>query len=247
MNAKKSVAQRLGRVLEAVTRQSGRLPETPEYGSWLLGKVSESQLRRRVRIQVILTVIIVSANLVGVGVVMLLVTVALPVPDVFAPEARWITFGVSPAYIAMALLVGAYWITRRTVTALRWAIEERAPTRTDQRNTFVAPWRVAVINLVLWGVGAVLFAILYGLVNTQFVPKILFSVSFSGIVVSASCYLFTEFALRPVAAQALEAGRPPRRFAPGVMGRIMAVWLLGSGVAVGGIMVAAVFGLSLPD
>ena len=39
MNAKKSVAHRLGRVLETVTRQSGRLPDTPEYGSWLLGKV----------------------------------------------------------------------------------------------------------------------------------------------------------------------------------------------------------------
>ncbi len=37
MNAKKSVPQRLGRVLEAVTRQSGRLQATPEYGSWLLG------------------------------------------------------------------------------------------------------------------------------------------------------------------------------------------------------------------
>ena len=36
MNAKKSVPQRLGRVLEAVTRQSGRLQATPEYGSWLL-------------------------------------------------------------------------------------------------------------------------------------------------------------------------------------------------------------------
>ena len=55
MTANKSVAQRLGRVLETVTRQSGRLPDTPEYGSWLLGKASESQRRRRVRIQVILT------------------------------------------------------------------------------------------------------------------------------------------------------------------------------------------------
>jgi adenylate cyclase len=34
MNAKTSVAHRLGRVLETMTRQSGRLPETPEYGSW---------------------------------------------------------------------------------------------------------------------------------------------------------------------------------------------------------------------
>ena len=65
MNDNKSVAHRLGRVLEAVTRQSGRLPTTPEYGSWLLGKVDESLLRRRVRIQIILTTFIVITNLSG--------------------------------------------------------------------------------------------------------------------------------------------------------------------------------------
>src|ERR1700694_4181521 len=143
MNAKKSVAQRLGRVLEAVTRQSGRLSETPEYGSWLLGRVSRSQLRRRVRIQTILTVLIVVVNLLGIGVALLLVTVAFPVPSVFTDAPRWITSGVAPSYTALALVVGTYWITRRTVRALRWAIEERPPSREDQRDTFLAPWRGA--------------------------------------------------------------------------------------------------------
>lgn len=64
-------------------------------------------------------------------------------------------------------------------------------------------------------------------------------------MVSTSCHLFTEFALRPVAAQALEAGHPPRRFAAGIMGRIMVVWLLGSGVPLLGVVLAAVFALSL--
>jgi adenylate cyclase len=64
-------------------------------------------------------------------------------------------------------------------------------------------------------------------------------------VVSASCYLFTEFALRPVAAQALEWGPPPRRFAPGIMGRTLMVWALGSGVPVLGILLAAIITLSL--
>ncbi|MDQ2628423.1 MAG: hypothetical protein M3Y90_15700, partial [Actinomycetota bacterium] len=59
MKPPKTTAQRLGRILELLTRQSGRLPETPEYGSWLLGRVSESQYLRRIRIQFILTVVIV--------------------------------------------------------------------------------------------------------------------------------------------------------------------------------------------
>ncbi len=88
---------------------------------------------------------------------------------------------------------------------------------------------------------------LYGLVDTDYIPKVLLGVSFSGIVVSASCYLFTEFALRPVAAQALEVGPPPRRFAPGIMGRTMLVWALGSGVPVLGILLAAILTLSLQN
>src|SRR6202165_5413967 len=247
MNAKKSVAQRLGRVLEAVTRQSGGLSETPEYGSWLLGRVSESQLRRRGRIQAILTVFIVVVNLLGIGVALLLVTVAFPVPSVFTDAPLWITLGVGPAYTALALVVGTYWITRRTVNALRWSIEERTPTRDDQRNTFLAPWRVAKIHLILWGVGAALLTTLYGLVNSAFIPRFLFSVGFSGVVVAPACSRRTESARQPVAAQALEPGRPPRRFAPGIMGRTMTVWLLSSGVPVIGILLTAGFALSLKN
>ena len=173
--------------------------------------------------------------------------VAFPVPSIFTDGPAWLTFGVSPAYIVLALVLGTFWITRRTVNALRWSIEERTPTREDQRNTFLAPWRVAKIHLVLWGIGTALLTTLYGLADTAFIPRFLFSVGFSGVVVATACYLLTEFALRPVAAQALEAGRPPRRFAPGIMGRTMTVWLLSSGVPMIGILLTVVFALSLQN
>ncbi len=239
MTANKSLAQRLGRVLERVTSQSSRVSGTPEYGSWVLGRVSESQRRRRVRIQIILTVFVVMANLIGIGVATLVVTVAFPTPSVFEPEVRWITFIAVPIYVATALIVGVFWATTRVMNNVRWAIEERLPTREDQRNTFFAPWRLTRVLLVLWGIGTVVLTTLYGQVDSDFVPKWLLGVSFPGIVVSASCYLFTEFALRPVAAQALEAGQPPRRIAEGIMGRTMLVWALGSGVPVLGIFLAA--------
>jgi adenylate cyclase len=241
-----SVAHRLGRLLEKVTRQSGRLPDTPEYGSWLLGKASESQQRRRVRIQLILTVVILSANVVGIGAALLLVTVAFPVPSVFSDAPFWVTWVVCPAYIAVALMIGTFSITRRTVNALRWAIEERTPTHEDQLNAFLAPWRVAKAHLMLWGVGTALFTTLYGLQNTTFIPRFLFTISFTGVVIATACYLLTEFALRPVAAQALEAGPPPRRLTAGIMGRLMIVWLLGS-LPVVGIALLAVFAISLQN
>ncbi|MDG5483800.1 adenylate/guanylate cyclase domain-containing protein [Mycolicibacterium gadium] len=247
MTANKSVPQRLGRVLEKVTRQSGRLPDTPEFGSWLLGKPSESQLRRRIRIQLILTFFILLTNMLGIGVALLMIAVAIPVPSIFSDAPAWLTWAVAPGYMAFALIVGTAWITSRIVNSLRWSIEERPPTRADQRNVFFAPWRVAKILLLLWGVGAALLTTWYGIYDTAFIPRFLLGVGFCGIVVATGCYLITEFALRPVAAQALEAGRPPRRLAHGVMGRMMTVWLLSSGVPVLGILLLAVFALSLQN
>jgi adenylate cyclase len=246
MTAKKSVPQRMGAVLERVTRQSGRLG-TPDYGSWLLGKPEESQRRRRIRIQVILTFFILFTNILGIAVSLLLNGVAIPVPSVFTDAPAWLTWAVVPAYMLLALVFGTAWITSRTVGSLRWAIEERAPTRTDQQNVFLAPWRVAKKLLLLWGIGTVLLTVLYGLQNSAFIPRFLLAVGFPGIVVATACYMITEFALRPVAAQALEAGRPPRRLAHGVMGRTMTVWLLSSGVPVLGILLLAVFALSLQN
>ncbi|MEM6109794.1 adenylate/guanylate cyclase domain-containing protein [Mycobacterium sp. 050272] len=245
MSANKSMAQRLGRVLERVTRQSGRLQETPAYGSLLLGRVSESQARRRVRIQLILTTFILITNLIGIGVAVLLLAVALPSPSIFTDAPAWITWAVGPGYVAVALALGTFWITHRTTAALRWAIEERAPTLDDERNTFLAPFWLAIGVLVLWGIGTALLTTLYGLTNTLFIPIVGFSVSFCGILVATACYLFTEFALRPVAAQALEAGRVPQRLAPGIMGRTLTVWLLSSGVPVLGIALIAFFALVL--
>lgn len=247
MNATKSVARRLGRLLEAMTRQSGRLGETPDYGSWLLGKVSESQRRRRLRIQTILTMFVVVANLIGIAVAALVITVTFPQPSVFAPDARWIMAVIAPVYVLGALVAGVLWATRRVMTNVRWAIEERTPTHDDQRNTFLAPWRLTRVLLALWGLGTVVLTALFGLVDTSYIPKIALGISFPGIVVSASCYLFTEFALRPVAAQALEAGRAPRRGVPGIMGRTIMVWALGSGVPVLGILLAALFALTLKN
>src|ERR1700733_5498394 len=132
MMAKTTIAQRLGRLLEVVTQQSGRLSETPEFGSWLLGRVAESQSRRRVRIQLIITIFILATNLIGIGVAVLLLTIAFPAPSIFSDAPLWITFAVGPAYVAVAMAFGAYWITRRTIAVLRWAIEGRKPTPADE-------------------------------------------------------------------------------------------------------------------
>ncbi|QUR66712.1 adenylate/guanylate cyclase domain-containing protein [Mycobacterium spongiae] len=244
MARRRSVSRQLGWVLERITRQSGRLPpSTPDFGSRLLGSSVESQRSRRRRMRFLIIVFVAVADLIGIAVVAVIVIVAVPEPSIFSDAPGWLTWGIAPAYATIALLVGSLWVRRRLSSAVGWSIEGHAPTRADQRNTLQAPWRLAGIHLVLWGVGTALLTTLYGLVNADFIPKFLFGIGFSGIVAATNCYLVTEFALRPAAARALEAGRPPRGLAAGLMGRIMMVWILGSGLPVLGIMLSSVFSL----
>ena len=88
MTSNPSVAQRLGRILERLTRQSGRLSPTPAYGSLLLGDISESAARRRLRIQILLTVFILTVNVIGIALTFLLVVIAFPEPSVFQDVPR---------------------------------------------------------------------------------------------------------------------------------------------------------------
>lgn len=240
-----SLAQRLGRVLERVTRQSGRLSTTPVYGSLLLGDVHEDPLQRKRRIQRILAGLLLAVNVIGIAVATLLVGLAYPVPSVFRDVPRWLPFGVVPGLAVAATCVGTWWIHARTVNGLRWAIDNREPDKADQRNAFLIPWRIAVANLTMWALGTVIVTALYGSYDTRFIPLLLPTLGFCGLLVATCAYLFAEFALRPVAALALAAGPPPRRLAPGIMGRTLTVWLLGSGVPVVGIGLTAFFSLTL--
>ena len=245
MSSDPNVAQRLGRVLERLTRQSSRLSRSPDFGSLLLGPVNESARRRRIRIQTILTAFMLIINTIGIGLAMILVLVAFPEPSAIGDVPIWLPTLVVPAYIVGALAVGAWWIHVRTIKDLRWAIDGRRPTVADQRSTFLTPWRIALVHIVLWGSGAILFTALYGRYDTDFIPRLSFGVVFVGMLVATGAYLFAEFALRPVAAQALAAGHPPHRLAPGIMGRTMTVWVFASGMPLIGIALSGLFSLLL--
>ena len=127
----------------------------------------------------------------------MLVAFVFPVPSVFTDVPAWLTFAVAPAYMGLALALGTFWVTRRIVRSLRWAIEERTPDRTTSATPSLPRGEWPRCVLVLWGVGAALLTTLYGLDDTAFIPRFLFAVGFSGVVVATACYLITEFALRP--------------------------------------------------
>lgn len=199
-----------------------------DYGSVLLGSSDDSQLRKRIRIQTLLTTAIVTANVIGIGAAVLLATVGIPVPSVFQPELWWVNFVVVPAYVVLALTVGVVWGTLSTVRALRWAIRGDTPTGQDAKRARRAPWRLVALQSLLWQGATVLFTVLYGVADPQLIPKILLVVAFSGTVVVAIASLLAEFILRPTEADLLAAGfRTGRRMR--LRGRAIAAWSVGSG------------------
>ena len=216
-------------------------------GSRLLGRLTDSTRAQRVRVQVLLTVSIVVANLIGAVVVGVLALVVLPGPSLLTGELLLVNAVYLPAYVALAVVVGVAWGTRRALAVLRWAQEDRAPSADDQRETLRLPWRLTRMQALLWGVAAVLFTLLYGLREPENVAKVAFTTLFGGAVVCGNAFLLSEFSLRPLAARALVAGTPQRRRLTGVTGRSVLAWVLGSGVPVAGLGLVAVFALARGD
>lgn len=228
-------------------------PATPTvagapWGSPLLGTPEESSGLRRIRIQALLTVSIVLANLVGVVVSIALIGFVLPGPSIFSEDLLILDAIAAPVYSALAVFIGVWWGTTRGLRALRWAIDpDHVPTEAEQIAASRVPRLLVLMQAGLWLGGLVLLTVLYGVANPRLIPKVSLGIAFSAIVVCANSYLLIEFALRPVTARVLEAAPTRARRGIGVFGRTLLVWVLGSGVPVAGSMVVAILALARDD
>jgi adenylate cyclase len=215
-------------------------------GSRLLGRDTDSPLVLRLRVQTLLTASVVLANVIGAGVVIVLVTLVIPGPSLFTHQLLLVNAVLLPGYVVAALGIGVTSGTLRSLRVLRWSIEEREPSPEDRVAALAVPARLTRMQAALWVLAGVVFTPLYGVADVQNVPRVAFTVLFGGLVVCGYSYLLTEFALRPVAARALTAGAPPRRWA-GVRVRNVLIWGVGCGLPVAGLMLVAVFSLARGD
>lgn len=217
-----------------------RSASTP-LGSRLLGTPSETPRIRRIRVQTLLTTSLVGANLVGAAVVAILVTYVVPGPDMLDDEFRLLNFAVVPVYLAAALLVGTIRGTRRALHSLEWMVQDRSPTRHEQVTALTMSWRLTKMQIGQWTIALVVLTTCYGVVNPDAVPKVAFTIAFGGLTICAFSHVFSEFALRPASARALEAGTRPDIRLGGVVGRTLLAWILGTGVPITGLMVVAAY------
>lgn len=192
--------------------------------------------------QTLLTVSLLLTNLIGVLVVGGLIAL-IPGPELLTQEFLLVNAVLGPVYVVAATVVGLVWGTLRALHGLRWAINGDAPTRAEAAAALSMPWRLTRIQILLWVIGLAVFTTAYGLIDPESIPKVAFTVAMGGATICAFGYLLAEFALRPAAARALEAGDPRRVRIAGVTGRNLLAWILGTGVPVSGLMLVAVFTL----
>ncbi|WP_410791917.1 adenylate/guanylate cyclase domain-containing protein [Kribbella sp. C-35] len=213
------------------------------FGSWLLGPADQSPRLLRVRLQVLMTTFSIGTNLIGATVVFVLAMFVLPGPPM--DHRLKVTEAIAvPGFFVIAMTIGCVWSTRLTRRVTAWVLEDRPATRKEQIATLQLPLRLTLIEVLLWLAACAFFTVLSITLQPESAPKIAVTV-FDGMIVTCSVsYLLTEFALRPVAARALEDSPPPRRLlAAGLKARTVFFWAVGSGVPVAGLMLAAVLAL----
>ncbi|KRB78450.1 hypothetical protein ASE01_04065 [Nocardioides sp. Root190] len=215
------------------------------FGSRLLGPRDQPPRRMRIRIQVLLTVLLVSTNLIGAFVVFVVNTWAIPSPPPNRSMVIALAIGI-PTYVLAAAAVGATWGTFTSLRALRWATQpDIDPDRSQRARALRVPFALTTMQLLLWVVGTVLFTLLTVLLQPSRALGTGLTVGIGAVVVAGISYLLTEFSLRPIAARALSDVRVTGRLrGVGVGPRMAIFWTLGTGAPIVGLMIAAILALT---
>ncbi|WP_232678445.1 adenylate/guanylate cyclase domain-containing protein [Nocardioides sp. R-C-SC26] len=230
-----------------MTSRRRRRTRTP-FGSRLLGPADQSPRALRVRVQLLLTALLITANLVGAGAVFVSSAIVIPAPDANRGTLLSLAIGV-PTYVAFAVVVGAVFGTTTALRALRWATTSGVePTPRERVDALRVPLRLTVMQGWLWLGAVALFVGLALVLQPERATSTGLSIAVAGSMVCAVSYLFSQFALRPVAARALAAApftsRPP---GAGVGVRMVIFWVLGTGVPMASLTVTALLALTLRD
>jgi adenylate cyclase len=213
------------------------------FGSRILGPAGQSPRRLRVRIQLLLTTLLVTTHVVGAGVVVVLSVFVLPTTAL--NHASKVSLAISvPVYVAAAVLVGGLWGTLSSLRGLRWALEDREPTTRERRRALRTPLRLTLIQGGLWFVAFVVFTAETVVLQPSRTLGTGAAILISGLVVSTIAYLQTEFVMRPIAARALTGHSRRRRGVTGVQARMLLFWGIGTAAPVTGLAVAAVVAIT---
>lgn len=214
------------------------------FGSFLLGPAGQSPRMLRVRVQTLLTVILVATHVIGALIVVALTAWVLPAEEALDGMRLALTIAI-PVYVGLAVVVGVVVGTRESLRTLRWVQRGEDPDPDERRRALEVPLRLTLMQGGLWFAAVLLFTGLAGLLQPDRMITSAATVGLAALVVCAVAYLLTEFVLRPISALALrddDVRRRPRGL--GVGGRMVTFWLLGTAAPIVGLVITAILVLS---
>lgn len=193
------------------------------------------------------TVAAVLANGLAAGIVVTLLIVVLPTPDI-ARELVGINLALTGGYLLLALVTGVFSGLGRTRTRLTWLLEGRDPSPGERKGTIGIAFAVARVNVGLWLLAAVVFGIVNGLQSVLLGFEVVLAVIIGGLVSSTSVYLLVERVNRPLIARALQDAPLQQQRGTGVAWRTMLSWTLGTALPVLGLVLlnGLAIGLDIP-
>ena len=183
----------------------------------------------------------------GTGALVLFLLLGFLIP--FAPEGAGrqleLNAALAAVYVVLTLTLGSLWGRRMSAPVERWLAEDRPPTDEERRLALGLPFRFVLVSGVFWTIGAVLFTLVNAPSSGWPVLVVGGAILLGGETTCAVGYLLVERISRPVVTRALDGAAPPQKTCgPGVRGRLMMAWSLGTGVSLLGVIIVAVAGIA---
>lgn len=185
-----------------------------------------------------------TANAIGVIVVVVLLTVVLPLPPLLDEAGTRATNIVWAAiYAGSAGVIGLIWSVRDARQRLGWLRRGDTPNRRERRRTVRVPLAASVRQLILWFLGAWFFALLNAGQSVLLGVEVGLTVLVGGLVTTSTSFLLIQRVGRAVVAEAYAGRSLTRPLGAGVAWRTVLTWGLSTGLPLAGL--ALLGGLSL--
>jgi adenylate cyclase len=189
-----------------------------------------------------LTRAMITANVVGAGVVFVFLDYLLPVNLQDAHGPRTVNIAVFVAFMAVSCATGKLLGDRIAAPMCDWLDSELPATGTDRRNVLRQPLRQTRLNGSIWLAAAVLFGGLNLFYDPGLALDIVTTIVLGAFATCGIAYLLAERCLRPVVTRVMNGVSEPPPTLLGVMPRLVLAWALGTGIP----LIGVILGLTAP-
>ncbi|HVE94814.1 MAG TPA: adenylate/guanylate cyclase domain-containing protein [Acidimicrobiales bacterium] len=144
------------------------------------------------------------------------------------------------AYLLIVLPVIGLAAKHKTTLVQRWAAGTSPPTEEEKIAVLELPWQLTRYSYRAWIGAAAVFTVLNVVEGSPLIDcvRVAVAILFGGLTTCTVSFLLVERLFRPLFARALADGRLPLRRGLQLRGRLMLLWLLGSGIPLLGILLA---------